>query len=172
MTPGEDMQFWWGLKDDGLEFEIGTVGYMSKRGLRSWQAPTRCRRTLWHEFRAATNMMDATFRDEYEDEEWSGSDSDSEGDGFGEVKDAVHAAWSHPRLPEALFALLKEVRGARRHPILLVTRALSLQIWVPKQLIQTHEDCDHDLQKALLHLAACQQLSTTKQVVRCIITFV
>ena len=169
LTPGEDMQYWWGLEDDISDFEIGTVGYMSKRGVRAWEEPVHCRRILWHEFQAGTNMMDATFQDE--DEEWSGSDSDSEDNGFSEVKHGIHAAWSHPRLSDALFALLREVRGARRHPILLVTWALSHQLWVPIQATEPIEDHDHDLQKALLHLATLQQLSTTKQVVRCIITF-
>merc|ERR1712113_1283144 len=110
-------------------------------------------------------MMDAAFWDE--DEEWSGSDSDSESDGFSEVRDAIRAAWNHPLLPDALFALLKEVRGARRHPILLATQAVSLQLWMPIQLTEANADCDYDLQKALLHLAAFQQLPSAQQVVHC-----
>lgn len=152
LTPGEDMRF--GLllsplphvKDESLGFSLASTGYMAKRGVRANQQPVSCRRVSWSEVRKGTNMMDAAwYGEEYE---WQNPDSDSDSedmsDGFQEVKEGVRAAWSHPQLGAALDAVLRELRGTRRHPVLLALTSIRRQRW-----ISLEGSDDVELQQAL-----------------------
>ena len=134
LTPGEDMRIDLLMLSDvreSLGFNLVSTGYMARRGIRSRQPPVSCRRVSWTEVRANTNMMDAAWDDEYDDwyEPEPDSDSDNDGDGFGEVKEGIRAAWSHPHLGQALDVVLREMRGARRYPILIALNSICRQRW-------------------------------------------
>jgi len=170
LTPGEDMKsgMWLSeVRDGSLGFDISRTGYMARRGVRAGRAPARCRQVSWGELTAGTRMMDATWWDNDVDEAWPEADSDdSEGDGFSEVREGICAAWCHPSLGAALLAMLREVRGARRHPALVAARALSARRWTSSP---GPNDGSGGLGQALLHLSALQGLASAGHVVRRIV---
>lgn len=171
LTPGEDMRLGHFLsplphvKDESLGFSLASTGYMAKRGVRANQQPVSCRRISLSDARVGTNMMDAAwYGEEYE---WQNPDSDSDSDdmddGFREVKEGVCAAWSHPQLGAALDAVLRELRGIRRYPVLLALTSIRQQQWICLE-----ESDDVKLQRALFKSSALLASDILARIIRCL----